>query len=120
MNPRIRSRLTLGFDIVKLGPASIFDLPSQAGAGAHASFFDLYDEDREPLDVDLWLSSVPVQEGELRAEEHAALVREFEEAWKEVPEEQWRAVAAKVAWECWDELSDEDKAIIPPPGAPRP
>jgi hypothetical protein len=120
MNPSIRSRLTHGFDMVKLGPASIFDLPSQAGAGAHASFFDLYDEDREPLDVDLWLRSVQVEEADLRAEEHAAMVREFEERWKAVPEERRRAVAAKVAWECWDELSDEDKAVIDPPDAPRP
>ena len=119
INPNIKSRLTHGFDMVKLGPASIFDLPSQAGAGPDASF-DLYDEGREPLDVDLWLRSVQVQEGELRAEEHAAMMREFEERWKDVPEEQQRAVAAQIAWECWDELSDEDKAIIPRPDVPRP
>ena len=50
----------------------------------------------------------------------AVQVRQFEERWEDVPEERRLAIAAKVAWECWDELSDEDKAIIDPPDAPRP
>jgi hypothetical protein len=54
-NPRIRSRLRHGFDMVKLGAASIFDLPSQAGAGPEASFFEDVRDGRAPLDVDALL-----------------------------------------------------------------
>ncbi len=93
MNPNIKSRHSHGFDLTKLGPASIFDMPS--GAGASVSFFDNFGRGREPLDVDLWLRSAEVRDdGE--AEEHAAKVRGFEERWKDVPDDVQRASFEKM------------------------
>jgi hypothetical protein len=93
MNPNIKSRHSHGFDPTKLGPASIFDMPS--GAGASVSFFDNFGRGREPLDVDLWLPSAEVRDdGE--AEEHAAKARGFEERWKDVPDDAQRASFEKM------------------------
>ena len=48
------------------------------------------------------------------------MMRAVEEKYGHMTEEQQRAEWNRVAWECWDELSDEDKAIIDPPDGPRP
>ena len=45
--------------------------------------------------MDLWLRAAEVRD-DREAEEHAARMREFEEAWKDVPEQQQRAFYEEV------------------------
>lgn len=107
-NQRIKSRLTHGFDMVKLGAASIFDLPSQAAAGADASFFLDFTEGREAIDVDRLVRWLDLRRDDAREAMDAA-VAAFAALTPEQQEE--RARAARAAG--WEEMSPEDRADFP-------
>jgi hypothetical protein len=53
-DPRIKSRLTHGFDMGKLTPSSLFYLPCQAENPAGSFFIDHNTASRRPLDPYLW------------------------------------------------------------------
>ena len=105
-NPRIKSRLDHGFDTVKLGAASIFDLPSQAGAGPAASFFVDLREGRQPIDVEALMRRVDLRPPD---DGGAAAWREAIERLDALPEEAQRALWEQVQRDCWAGLSEQER-----------
>ena len=58
---RIKSRLLHGFDMSKIGPASLFFLPSQAGARECSFFCDYNEQGRLPLNPYDWAAETDEQ-----------------------------------------------------------
>jgi hypothetical protein len=56
-NPKIKSRLTHGFDLSKFNAASLFYLPCQAKNPEDSFFLDHNGEGRGPLDVCQWIEN---------------------------------------------------------------
>ncbi len=107
-NHRIKSRLTHGFDMVKLGAASIFDLPSQAGAGADASFFLDFTEGREAIDVDRRIRWLDLRHDDAREALEAALA-----SFAALTPEQQEAAYRQAAAAGWAEMSPEERSEYP-------
>ena len=110
-NPRIKSRLRHGFDTVKLGAASIFDLPSQAGAGPEASFFLDLTDGREAIDVDGLIRWLDLRRGDTA--ERLRELQDAQSAFDALAPEQQAAMQRSVRAAVWAEMSDEDRAAFP-------
>ncbi|HYI83401.1 MAG TPA: hypothetical protein VEX11_09365, partial [Acetobacteraceae bacterium] len=110
-NPRIKSRLRHGFDTVKLGAASIFDLPSQAGAGPEASFFLDLTDGREAIDVDRLIRWLDLRRGDTA--ERLRALQDAQSAFDALAPEQQAAMQRSVRAAVWAEMSDEDRAAFP-------